>query len=100
VAEVAAMADFSCGFEVAGESPFPDRVGLAEAACILRIWSAVAESMTASGLGFTSNPLFWIRSISSFGFSPSSFASSWTRVDKDNSRGWSPAPWFGRFVSL
>ena len=51
--------------------------------CLIR--STVGGSMTASALVLTSRPHFWIRSMSSWLFSPSSFANSWTRVDNGNS---------------
>lgn len=50
-----------------------------------RICSTVGESRPAKILDFTSKPHVWIRSSSSWLFTPSSFANSWTRVDNGNS---------------
>jgi len=58
--------------------------------CLIR--STVAGSKLARALTLTSSPHFWIRSSRSWLLRPSSFASSWTRVDNGNSSWNGPRP--------
>jgi hypothetical protein len=60
------------------------------------IRSTVDGSRLAKALTLTSSPHFWIRSSRSWLLRPSSFASSWTRVDKGNSSWMGLRPKFGR----
>ena len=63
--------------------------------CLIR--STMAGSRLARALTLTSSPHFWIRSRRSGLFKPSSFANSWTRVDKGKSSWIGPQPLCGEF---
>ena len=63
--------------------------------CLIR--SAMAGSRLARALTLTSSPHFWIRSRRSWLLKPSSFANSWTRVDKGKSSWIGPQPLDGEF---
>ena len=88
-ADVALITGFSTGLGGGGAAGAECAWGPGAAInCLIR--STIPGSRLASALPLTGSSHSWMRSSSSWLFKPSSFASSWTRVDNGNSS------WVGR----